>query len=126
MISDENSQYGKADLESEISILKTLGEHENILSFLGTCSQNGPLLLIMEFAPYGNMRHFLQSAARNLSTDILEKFSMDVARGMEYLVSREVRKYLLLIIFLKLYFSCPAPSSKESDIMCKNQCNEIS
>ena len=37
-----------------------IGKHTNILNLLGCCTQDGPLYVIVEFAPYGNLRDFLR------------------------------------------------------------------
>ena len=37
-----------------------IGTHVNILNLLGCCTQDGPLYVIVEFAPYGNLRDFLR------------------------------------------------------------------
>ena len=48
------------DLVSEMEMMKMIGKHTNILNLLGCCTQDGPLYVIVEFAPYGNLRDFLR------------------------------------------------------------------
>lgn len=48
------------DLVSEMEMMKMIGKHINILNLLGCCTQDGPLYVIVEFAPYGNLRDFLR------------------------------------------------------------------
>lgn len=48
------------DLVSEMEMMKMIGKHNNILNLLGCCTQGGPLYVIVEFAPYGNLRDFLR------------------------------------------------------------------
>ena len=48
------------DLVSEMEMMKMIGTHVNILNLLGCCTQDGPLYVIVEFAPYGNLRDFLR------------------------------------------------------------------
>lgn len=48
------------DLVSEMEMMKMIGKHTNILNLLGVCTQDGPLYVIVEFAPHGNLRDFLR------------------------------------------------------------------
>jgi len=48
------------DLVSEMEMMKMIGKHINILNLLGCCTQDGPLYVIVEFAPHGNLRDFLR------------------------------------------------------------------
>jgi len=47
-------------LTSEMTVMKQIGKHINIINLLGVCTQNGPLFVIVEFAPHGNLRDFLR------------------------------------------------------------------
>ncbi|BES89965.1 Fibroblast growth factor receptor, partial [Nesidiocoris tenuis] len=47
-------------LVSEMEMMKMIGRHTNIINLLGCCTQGGPLYVIVEFAPYGNLRDFLR------------------------------------------------------------------
>lgn len=78
-------------------------------------SHAGPLYVIVEFAPHGNLRDFLKSRRldlpagyntglarrgthnRSLSFRDLVSFGYQVARGMEYLSSRMVWKFFLFL-----------------------------
>ena len=44
------------DLVSEMEVMKMIGRHVNIINLIGTCTQDGPLLVIVEFAPHGQWR----------------------------------------------------------------------
>ena len=39
--------------------MKKIGKNINLVNFLGCCSQDGPLWLVVEYAIYGNLRLFL-------------------------------------------------------------------
>lgn len=94
------------DLVSEMEMMKMIGKHINIINLLGCCTQNGPLYVVVEYAPYGNLRDFLRqhrpSSGYEPAIGIVEKekktltqkdlvsFAYQVARGMEYLASRRV------------------------------------
>ncbi|CAB0017777.1 unnamed protein product [Nesidiocoris tenuis] len=90
-------------LVSEMEMMKMIGRHTNIINLLGCCTQGGPLYVIVEFAPYGNLRDFLRQHRppsgyepaigehlidRNtLTQKDLVSFAYQVARGMQYLAS---------------------------------------
>jgi hypothetical protein len=48
------------DLVSEMEMMKMIGKHINIINLLGCCTQDGPLYVVVEFAPHGNLRDFLR------------------------------------------------------------------
>ncbi|XP_065224645.1 plexin-A4-like [Planococcus citri] len=97
MLKDSHSDSDMVDLVKEMEILKLIGAHENVLRLLGCSTQNGPLLIITEFAQYGNLLDFLrkrhhfvyQNASEVLAEQILLTFALQVARGMEYLASKK-------------------------------------
>lgn len=92
------------DLVSEMEMMKMIGKHVNIINLLGACTQNGPLYVVVEFAPHGNLRDFLRDhrptsgyeptigqdskERKTLTQKDLVSFAYQVARGMEYLASR--------------------------------------
>ena len=96
------------DLVSEMEIIKLVGKHINIINMLGCCTQGGPLFVLVEFAPHGNLRDFLrqhrpssgyepaigediQDSRNVLTQKDLISFAFQVARGMQYLSSRRVK-----------------------------------
>ncbi len=79
-----------------------------------SCAVAGPLLIVVEYAPHGNMRQFLykqrppqptdylmpagSSCERSivpLRADDLLKFAYQIACGMEYIASKNVRTLLV-------------------------------
>ncbi|CAL8071911.1 unnamed protein product [Calicophoron daubneyi] len=100
------TQQELLDLVQEMETMKMLGRHPHIIQFYGICTKNEPLQVIVEYAPYGNLRDFLRARRRPstqteaailaqlphpelLRSDLLD-FGLQVARGMEYLASRSV------------------------------------
>ncbi|XP_052770650.1 fibroblast growth factor receptor 4-like [Mya arenaria] len=98
------------DLMVEMEMMKIVRGHKNIISLLGCCTQNGPLYVITEFAPHGNLRDYLRSR-RPFTSDYMKpsvlmdyekpliqekpltekdliSYAYQIARGMEYLASR--------------------------------------
>lgn len=80
-----------------------IGKHVNIINLLGCCCKDGPLYVIVEYAPHGNLKNFLRShrfgsnyEATNekekkiLTQKELISFAYQIARGMEHLASRRV------------------------------------
>ena len=54
------------DLVSEMDIMKMIatasrgGSAPNVVNLLGVCTQDGPLLVIVEYAEHGNLRDYLR------------------------------------------------------------------
>ncbi|XP_017034215.1 fibroblast growth factor receptor homolog 2 [Drosophila kikkawai] len=110
MVKDEHTDTDMASLVREMEVMKMIGKHINIINLLGCCSQGGPLWVIVEYAPHGNLKDFLKQnrpgapqrrsdsdgylddkpllPAQELGEKELTKFAFQIARGMEYLASR--------------------------------------
>uniref|UniRef100_A0A1I8NXE3 receptor protein-tyrosine kinase n=2 Tax=Stomoxys calcitrans TaxID=35570 RepID=A0A1I8NXE3_STOCA len=108
MVKEEHTDADMASLVREMEVMKMIGKHKNIINLLGCCSQNGPLWVIVEYAPHGNLKDFLKknrpvlnwgSCSLKRNTEYLEEgpvlnekhltsFAFQIARGMEYLASR--------------------------------------
>ncbi|XP_024886581.1 fibroblast growth factor receptor homolog 1-like isoform X1 [Temnothorax curvispinosus] len=104
MLKEGHTDTEMMDLVSEMEMMKMIGKHVNIINLLGACTQNGPLYVVVEFAPHGNLRDFLRDhrptagyepaigqepkERRTLTQKDLVSFAYQVARGMEYLASR--------------------------------------
>ncbi|XP_061194656.1 fibroblast growth factor receptor 4-like isoform X3 [Saccostrea echinata] len=106
MLKEDATDRELTDLIQEMEVMKLIGSHKNIINLLGCCTQNGPLYVIVEYAPNGNLRDFLRSrrppnsgyekpvgedntAKETLSEKDLISFSYQIARGMDYLSSRQ-------------------------------------
>lgn len=114
------------DLVSEMEMMKMIGSHINIINLLGCCTQDGPLFVIVEFAPHGNLRDFLRKHRpssgyepaigyckdkNTLTQKDLVSFAYQVARGMEYLASRRVSPARLFSDRFSLQFFLPVHPS---------------
>ncbi|XP_044765231.1 fibroblast growth factor receptor homolog 1-like isoform X2 [Coccinella septempunctata] len=104
MLKEGHTDNEMMDLVSEMEMMKMIGKHINIINLLGCCTQNGPLYVIVEFAPHGNLRDFLrqhrpssgyepaigmiEKEKKTLTQKDLVSFAYQVAKGMEYLASR--------------------------------------
>lgn len=111
MIKDAGSEEDLRCFLKEIETMKSIGNHINVIGFLGCSSWNGRLVMAVEFARYGNLRDFLRQRSglegpcglrQNVSLDdvisrrcppryeILVSFAYQVARGMEFLSLKSV------------------------------------
>ncbi|KAK3764988.1 hypothetical protein RRG08_011075 [Elysia crispata] len=60
MLKKDATDREMTDLIREMETMKLIGKNKNIINLLGCCTQRGPLYVIVEFAPYGNLRDFLK------------------------------------------------------------------
>ncbi|KXJ28420.1 fibroblast growth factor receptor 4 [Exaiptasia diaphana] len=92
------------DLASELKILIHVGEHKNIVNILGACTRGRRLMVIIEFAPHGNLLAFLRErrdiyepnwakASHNPGQELtlvdLIVMAHSISQGMEFLFSRK-------------------------------------
>ncbi|XP_043782949.1 proto-oncogene tyrosine-protein kinase receptor Ret isoform X3 [Cervus elaphus] len=112
MLKENASPSELRDLLSEFNLLKQVN-HPQVIKLYGACSQDGPLLLIVEYAKYGSLRGFLRESrkagpgyvgsggSRNSSyLDNLEEraltmgdlisFAWQISRGMQYLAEMKL------------------------------------
>lgn len=122
MLKEGHTDNEMMDLVSEMEMMKMIGKHINIINLLGCCTQNGPLYVVVEYAPYGNLRDFLrqhrpstngyepaigieEKEKKTLTQKDLVSFAYQVARGMEYLASKRVINVKVLSILNKINYS---------------------
>ncbi|XP_035698600.1 uncharacterized protein LOC118431466 [Branchiostoma floridae] len=92
----------KEDLKGELDILVTVGRHDNIISLVGACTVEGPLVLVVEYAPNGCLKDWLKdnrpeelnqtdipSSGIQLPMDQLIMFGIDIANGMSHLAAMQ-------------------------------------
>ncbi|KAK0179611.1 hypothetical protein PV327_005349 [Microctonus hyperodae] len=92
----------KEDLVRELEIMQQLGNHPNVVTLLGCCTEEEPHYLILEYVMYGKLLAYLRDHRTrqdfyNFSEDSAALTSRDltvfgycVARGMEYLGSKKI------------------------------------
>ncbi|UJR21112.1 hypothetical protein I4U23_024212 [Adineta vaga] len=59
-VQDDASPEEIENLLKELSVMKMVGKHVNIISLLGCCTKGGQVMLIVEYAKYGNLRDYLR------------------------------------------------------------------
>lgn len=92
------------DLFKELKLMFAVGEHPNIVNLIGYCVDNSSLLIVTDFARFGNLKEFLRLHARTggrheekhaskkkITREHLLTYSYQIALGMDYLHSKKVR-----------------------------------
>uniref|UniRef100_A0A0K0DHE6 Protein kinase domain-containing protein n=1 Tax=Angiostrongylus cantonensis TaxID=6313 RepID=A0A0K0DHE6_ANGCA len=79
----ENEPMDTQLILQESHLMKNL-QHENIISLIGVC-MDAPMWLIMELAPLGELRQYLQSNRASLTINSLILYSLQIARALAYL-----------------------------------------
>ncbi|CAF0926691.1 unnamed protein product [Rotaria sp. Silwood1] len=116
-VRDDATSEEIENLLKELSVMKMVGKHTNIISLLGCCTKGGQVMLIVEYAKYGNLRDYLRrkrpsghilsgsyeqdendnaykqddndDLINSLTTIDLIFFCLQIAIGMEYLHSKK-------------------------------------
>ncbi|KAI8509116.1 hypothetical protein Bbelb_129640, partial [Branchiostoma belcheri] len=89
----------KQGLMGELEILVTVGRHDNIISLVGACTVEGPLTLVVEYAPNGRLKDWLEDNCPEeldqtddgieLPMDQLILFGIDIVNGMSHLAAMQ-------------------------------------
>ncbi|RMX47202.1 hypothetical protein pdam_00023709 [Pocillopora damicornis] len=102
---DEATDSEKKDLLSELELMKQLKPHPYVVTLLGCVTKSGPLLVLIEYAPFGNLLGYLRRSRglndtyykdpdikpqTNLMSEQLIKFAWQIADGMSYLSSKSI------------------------------------
>uniref|UniRef100_A0A8D9A9C4 receptor protein-tyrosine kinase n=2 Tax=Cacopsylla melanoneura TaxID=428564 RepID=A0A8D9A9C4_9HEMI len=92
----------RLDLLQELTVMKTLEPHPNVVRLLGCCTEKEPFFVIMEFVMFGKLQSFLRNSraqryynnmhgkSNSLTSRDLTSFCYQVARGMQFLSSRGI------------------------------------
>ena len=57
---DNASEEENREFMAEIELMKIVGKHQNVLSFLGCWTTTKPLLLIIEYVAHGDLLHWIR------------------------------------------------------------------
>ncbi|XP_029205398.2 LOW QUALITY PROTEIN: tyrosine kinase receptor Cad96Ca-like [Acropora millepora] len=105
MVKANARESDKRDLKSELELMKTLKPHPHVIKLLGCVTESEPLLVLIEYVPYGDLLGYLRKSRglndtyyedpdvtpkSNLSSQQLMKFAWQIADGMNYLSLRKV------------------------------------
>nr|XP_058943333.1 fibroblast growth factor receptor 3-like isoform X2 [Pocillopora verrucosa] len=102
MLKADASALERKDLLSELDLMKQLAPHPHVIKLLGCVTKSGPLMVLIEYVPYGDLLGYLRKSRglndtyykdpdvkpqTNLTSQQLMKFAWQVADGMSYLSS---------------------------------------
>uniref|UniRef100_A0A0N5A830 Tyrosine-protein kinase n=1 Tax=Syphacia muris TaxID=451379 RepID=A0A0N5A830_9BILA len=85
--------FESSEIDKEVEIMLQLN-HPNILSAIGLVFDTQPIWLITEYAPKGSLKSYLvKSSTQEVPQVLLSKFSIDAAKGLEYLAAKKHHSY---------------------------------
>ncbi|XP_044180575.1 fibroblast growth factor receptor 3-like isoform X2 [Acropora millepora] len=105
MLKENAQEVERRDLLSELEIMKKLKPHPHVIKLLGCVTINDPVLVIIEYVPYGDLLGYLRKSRglndnyfndpdikpqTSLSSLHLMLMSWQIADGMSYLSSRKI------------------------------------
>ncbi|CAH3161296.1 unnamed protein product, partial [Pocillopora meandrina] len=105
MLKGNATDTERKDLLSELEVMKKLKPHPHVIRLLGCVTESDPLLVLIEYVPYGDLLGYLRKSRQlednyfkdpdikpqtSLTSQQLMKFSWQVADGMHYLSSKNI------------------------------------
>ncbi|GLT31270.1 hypothetical protein SLA2020_060170 [Shorea laevis] len=79
------SEQGHKEVLAEAKLLSAV-YHENLVSFVGYCDEDGKEALIYDFMANGSLKHYLSEKSKTiLNWNERLQIALDVAHGLEYL-----------------------------------------
>jgi len=127
MLKANASESDRRNLLSELNLMKKLKSHPHVIKLMGCVTVSDPLLVLIEYVPYGDLLGYLRKSRglndtyfkdpdvkpqTSLTAEQLMRFAWQVADGMLYLSSRKVwlhGLYSLTEAFLSCLSRCPLP-----------------
>ncbi|XP_015749792.1 PREDICTED: platelet-derived growth factor receptor alpha-like [Acropora digitifera] len=106
MVKANAPESDKQDLKSELELMKTLKPHPHVIKLLGCVTESEPLLVLIEYVPYGDLLGYLRKSRglndtyykdpdikpqTSLTSQQLMRFAWQIADGMSYLSLRKAR-----------------------------------
>jgi len=95
----------RKDLLSELELMKKLKPHPHVIKLMGCVTENDPLLVLIEYVPFGDLLGYLRKSRglhdtyyknpdvkpqTNLTSEQLMRFAWQIADGMCYLSSKKI------------------------------------
>ncbi|XP_068685574.1 tyrosine kinase receptor Cad96Ca-like [Montipora foliosa] len=105
MLKENASDSDRKDLLSELELLKNLKPHPHVINLMGCVTNSDPLLVLIEYIPYGDLLGFLRKSRglndtyykdpdvkprTNLTSQKMMQFAWQIADGMRYLSSNKI------------------------------------
>ncbi|CAH3162621.1 unnamed protein product [Pocillopora meandrina] len=105
MLKSNAAESDKRDLIAELDTMKQLKPHPHVIKLLGCVTESEPLLVLIEYVPFGDLLGYLRKSRglndtyykdpdikpqTNLRSQQLMKFAWQIADGMSYLSSKSI------------------------------------
>ncbi|CAH3162632.1 unnamed protein product [Pocillopora meandrina] len=105
MLKSNAAESDKRDLTAELDTMKQLKPHPHVIKLLGCVTESEPLLVLIEYVPFGDLLGYLRKSRglndtyykdpdikpqTNLRSQQLMKFAWQIADGMSYLSSKSI------------------------------------
>ncbi|KAL9964747.1 hypothetical protein ACROYT_G028428 [Oculina patagonica] len=105
MLKENAPDSDRKDLLSELEVMKKLKPHPHVINLLGCVTETDPLLVLIEYVPFGDLLGYLRKSRglndtyfnnpdrkpkTNLTSQQLMRFAWQIADGMTYLSSRKI------------------------------------
>ncbi|XP_015768091.1 PREDICTED: fibroblast growth factor receptor 2-like isoform X5 [Acropora digitifera] len=105
MVKANAPESDKRDLKSELELMKRFKPHPHVIKLLGCVTESEPLLVLIEYVPYGDLLGYLRKSRglndtyykdpdikpkTSLTSQQLMKFAWQIADGMSYLSLKKV------------------------------------
>ncbi|KAM7440137.1 hypothetical protein ABFA07_010631 [Porites harrisoni] len=105
MLKGKAPDSDRKDLMSELELMKKLKPHPHVIKLMGCVTETDPLLVLIEYIPYGDLLGFLRKSRglkdnyyknpdikpkTTLTSQQLIQFAWQIADGMEFLSSNKV------------------------------------
>ena len=65
---DDPSETQEDEFLFEISMMKVLGAHQNVVSLVGCCTLQDHKFLVIEYVPFGDLLHWLRRKRRSVGS----------------------------------------------------------
>lgn len=86
---DQENQSSIRDFISECHAMEAL-RHPNIVMFLGACTKAPNFAIVLEYCEGGTVWSLMQQKVKEVSWEERRRLALDIAKGMNYLHSRQV------------------------------------
>ncbi|KAL9964757.1 hypothetical protein ACROYT_G028438 [Oculina patagonica] len=105
MLQENAPDSDRKDLLSELELMKKLTPHPFVIKLMGCVTETEPLLVLIEYVPYGDLLGYLRKSRglndtyfnnpdikpkTNLTSQQLMRFAWQIADGMTYLSTRKI------------------------------------
>ncbi|KAL9964713.1 hypothetical protein ACROYT_G028392 [Oculina patagonica] len=105
MLKENAPDSDRKDLLSELQLMKKLKPHPHVIKLMGCVTETDPLLVLIEYIPYGDLLGYLRKSRglndtyfkdpdvkpqTNLTSQQLMRFCQQIADGMSHLCSSKI------------------------------------